>query len=137
MFVCRLSCSVVSDSVTLWTVACQAPLPMEFSRQKYWSAISFTIPRDLPDSGFEPEYLASPALTGRFSTTSATWKLPDGFKGLDLMARVPEELWTEVHDIVQKSVIKTIQNAKRQNGCLRRPYEQLRREVNGKGEKER
>ena len=48
------------------------------------------------------------------------------FKGLDLIDRVPKELWTEVCDIVQGAVIKTIpkkdKNAKRQNGCLRRPY---------------
>ena len=47
------------------------------------------------------------------------------FKRLDLIDSVPEELWTEVCDIVQKAVIKTIpkkRNAKRQNGCLRRPY---------------
>ena len=38
--------------------------------------------------------------------------------------RVPEELWTEVRDTVQEAVIKTLRkrNAKRQNGCLRRPY---------------
>ena len=48
------------------------------------------------------------------------------FKGLDLIDRVPEELWMEAHDIVQQAVIKTIprkRNAKRQNGCLRKPYE--------------
>ena len=47
------------------------------------------------------------------------------FKGLDLIDRKPEELWTEVHDILQEAVIKTIpqkRNAKRENGCLRRPY---------------
>ena len=47
------------------------------------------------------------------------------FKGLDLIDRVPEELWMEAHDIVQQAVIKTIprkRNAKRQNGCLRKPY---------------
>ena len=47
------------------------------------------------------------------------------FKRLDLMDRVPEELWTEVRNIVQEVVIKTIpkkRKAKRQNGCLRRPY---------------
>jgi len=45
------------------------------------------------------------------------------FKGLDLIDRVPEELWTEVHNIVQKAVIRTIpKKKKRQNGCLRRPY---------------
>ena len=46
------------------------------------------------------------------------------FKGLDLIDRVPEELWTEVRDTVQETVIKTIpkkRNAKRQNGCLTRP----------------
>ena len=48
------------------------------------------------------------------------------FKGLDLIDRVPEELWTEVCDNVQEAGIKTIskkkKNTKRQNGCLRRPY---------------
>jgi len=46
------------------------------------------------------------------------------FKGLDLIDRVPEELWMEVHNIVQEVVIETIpnKNAKRQNDHLRRPY---------------
>jgi len=47
------------------------------------------------------------------------------FKGLYLIERVPEELWTEVPDIVQEAMIKTSprkRNAKRQNGCLRKPY---------------
>ena len=47
------------------------------------------------------------------------------FKGLDLIDRVPDELWMEVRDIVQETGIKKIpkkRNAKRQNGCLRRPY---------------
>ena len=47
------------------------------------------------------------------------------FKGLDLIDRVPEELWTEVCDIVQEAVIKTIpkeKQCKRPKGCLRRPY---------------
>ena len=47
------------------------------------------------------------------------------FKELDLVDRVPEELWTEVYDTVEKAVVKTTpkkRNAKRQNGCLRRPY---------------
>ena len=50
------------------------------------------------------------------------------FKGLDLIDRVAEELWIEVHDIVQEAMIKTIskkRNAKRHNGCLRRPYKNL------------
>ena len=47
------------------------------------------------------------------------------FEGLDIIDRVPEELWTEVRDIVQEVVIKIStrkRNAKGQNGCLRRPY---------------
>ena len=53
-----------------------------------------------------------------------TVEVTNRFKGLDLIDRVPEELWTEVRDIVQEAGIKTIprkRNAKRQNGCLRRP----------------
>ena len=47
------------------------------------------------------------------------------FKGLDLIDRVLEELWMEVCDFVQEAGIKTIpkkKKAKRQNGCLRKPY---------------
>ena len=46
------------------------------------------------------------------------------FKGLDLMDKVPDELWMEVHDIVQETGSKTIpkKNAKKQNGCLSRLY---------------
>ena len=50
----------VSDSlVTPWTVAHQAPLSMGFSRQEYWSGLTFSSPGDLPDLGIEP---GSPAL---------------------------------------------------------------------------
>ena len=73
--VCSVA-SVVSDSVILWTVACQAPLSMGFSRQEYWSRWSCPPPRDLPDPGMEPASLMPPALAGRFFTTSATWEVP-------------------------------------------------------------
>ena len=47
-----LSCfSCVQLFVTLWTVACQTPLFMEFSRQEYWSGLPFPSPGDLPDPG--------------------------------------------------------------------------------------
>ena len=52
-----ISCSVVSES--LWTVAHQAPLSVEFSRQEYWSGLPSPSPRDLPDPGIKP---GSPAL---------------------------------------------------------------------------
>ena len=55
-----------------------------------------------------------------------TVELRNRFKGLDLIDRVPDELWTEVHDIVQETGIKTIpmekKYKKKQNGCRRRPY---------------
>ena len=57
---------------TPWTVAHQAPLSMEFSRQEYWSGLPFPSPGDLPDSGTEPASLSSRALEGGFFTTSAT-----------------------------------------------------------------
>ena len=57
-----------------WTVACQAPLSMGFSRQEYWSGLPFPSPRGLPDLGMEPKSLTSPALAGWFFTTSTTWE---------------------------------------------------------------
>ena len=60
--------------VTLWTVARQAPLSMDFSRQAYWSGLPLLPPGDLPYPGIKPASLGSPALAGRFFTTSATWE---------------------------------------------------------------
>ena len=59
---------------TSWTVACQAPLSMEFSWPEYWSALLCPPPGDLPDPGIKPTSLTSPALAGRFFTTSAIWE---------------------------------------------------------------
>ena len=47
------------------------------------------------------------------------------FKGLDLIDRVPDELWMEIRDIIQETGSKTIakkKNAINKNGCLRSPY---------------
>jgi len=55
-----------------WTVACQAPLPMDFSREEYWSGLPFYTTEDLPQPGIKP---ASPALAGDFLTTSSTWEV--------------------------------------------------------------
>ena len=53
-----------------------------------------------------------------------TVEVRNRFKGLDLIHRVPDELWREVCDIVQETGIKTIpmENAKKQNSCLGRTY---------------
>ena len=63
------------------------------------------------------------------------------FKGLDMIDRVPEELWTEVHDIVQEAVIKTIPRKKKCKKAKWLSEETLqiaaeRRDAQGKGEKE-
>ena len=47
--------------MTLWTIACQAPLSMDFPKQEYWSGLPFLSPGDLPDPGIKP---MSPALGG-------------------------------------------------------------------------
>ena len=56
--------------MTPWTAAHQALLSLEFSRQEYWSGLLFPIPRDLPDPWAEPISPESPALAGRFFTTT-------------------------------------------------------------------
>ena len=68
VYVCVCKLSHVQLFATPWTVACQAPLSMEFSRQEYWSGLLFPPPRDLPSSGIEPESLMSLALAGGFFT---------------------------------------------------------------------
>ena len=65
----------ISDTfVALCTVVHQAPLSMRFSRQEYWSQLPRPPPGDLPDPGIKSTSLMSPALAGRFFTTSTTWE---------------------------------------------------------------
>ena len=74
---CTLSCfSHVWLSVTLWTVACQAPMSTGFSRQESWSGLPRPSPGDLPDSGIEPASLASPAHTKHLTSPQSKqeWK---------------------------------------------------------------
>ena len=71
-----------------------------------------------------------------------TVEVRNRFKGLDLIDRVPDELWTEVHDIVQEAVIKTIPKKKELKKVKWLSEEawqiaEKRREAKGKGEKER
>ena len=71
-----------------------------------------------------------------------TVEVRNRFRILDLIDRVPEELWTEVHDIVQEAVIKTIPKKKKCSKAKWLSEEALqtamkRREAKGKGEKER
>ena len=69
---CAQLLSHIQLFVTPWTVPCQAPLSMGFSRQEYWSGLPFPPPGDLPDAGIKPKSPAAPAMVGIFFTT----KLP-------------------------------------------------------------
>ena len=72
--------SCVQLFVTLWTVACQTPLSVGFSRQEYWSGLLCPPPGDLPDPGIE---YASPCISripGRFSTSEPRRKPEHQFR---------------------------------------------------------
>ena len=73
--------------MTLWTVALQACLPIEFPRQEYWSGLPFPPPWDLFDPGMEP---ISPGLAGRLFTTESPGK-PLGLEE-SLEIRISNEL---------------------------------------------
>ena len=62
--------SVVPDCAALWTIARQAPLCMEFSRQECWSGLSCPSPGGLPNPGIKPVSLISPEFSGGLFTTS-------------------------------------------------------------------
>ena len=62
---------------TPWTVACQAPLSMEFSRQEYWSGLPFPIPGDLPSPAIEPMSITCVSYIGRWILYHCTtWEAP-------------------------------------------------------------
>ena len=72
----RLPFLSLLDCVNLWTVVCQDPLSMGFSRQEYWSGLPSPPLGDSPNPGIKPSSHKSPALAGGFFTTSTTWKVP-------------------------------------------------------------
>ena len=80
--VCAQSLNCVQLFATPLTIAHQAPLYIQFSRQEYWSGLLFPTPGDLPGPRTKPSSLASPALVGRFLPLShlgnspETWKQP-------------------------------------------------------------
>ena len=79
-----------------WTVVSPAPLSMVFPRQEYWRGLLCPPPGDFPDPGIEPTSLMSPALAGRFFSTSATWeaahKKGHKFINQDINFNVPKSL---------------------------------------------
>ena len=71
---CAKSLGQVLLFMTLWTVAHQASLSMEFPRQEHWSGLPFLSPGDLPTPGIELASLVSPALASAFFTTEPPGK---------------------------------------------------------------
>ena len=89
--VCVLSQAVMPNSLQL---ACQAPLSMGFPKQEYWSGWPFPSPGDLPDSGIELAFPASPAL-------QKTWALSQGWEdALEKRMATHSNIlaWGESHD---------------------------------------
>ena len=74
MLSCFSCVRLFATVVIVWTVAHQAPLSKRFFRQEYWSGLPCSSPEELPDPGIKPVLLMSPALAGRFFTTSTTWE---------------------------------------------------------------
>ena len=70
--------SVVSNSAIPWTVASQAPLTMEFSRQEYWSGLPFPSPGELPNPGIKP---TPPAWQADFFFTTGPLGKPEQRSG--------------------------------------------------------
>ena len=68
--------SSVKFFVTLWTIAHQTPLSIEFSRQEYWSGLPFSPPGDLPQAGIKCMSLISPVLVPEPADYSP-WGLKD------------------------------------------------------------
>ena len=71
---CVCICSVLSDSAIPWTVACQAALSIEFSRQEYRSVLLFPVLGDLSDPGIQLTSPVSPALQVDSLLTEPSWK---------------------------------------------------------------
>ena len=74
IYVCVCVCMYIKPFVTLCAAAHKVSLFMGFSRQEYCNALPFPTPGDLPDSEIEFTSLRSPALAGRFFSTSSTWE---------------------------------------------------------------
>ena len=97
-YVCMQVASVMSDCVTLWTVAHQVPLSMGFSRQEYWCGLPCPPLGDLPNPGIEPMSLISPALAGRFFTISTTRETQTG-------QNVAQQIFTKAFNRIADNLI--------------------------------
>ena len=72
--VCVCAAAQLCLTVSPWTVACQTPLSVGFSRQEYWSGLPYPSPGDLPDPGIKPVSPAALELAGRLFTAEPPGK---------------------------------------------------------------
>ena len=101
-----LSRSVVSNTATLWTVACQASLSMGFPRQEYWSGLPFPSPGDLPDPGIERRSPMSPALqVDPLPTEQKTWQYANS---VSLLGRAT--VYCHVIDVIDSGCGPVVKN---------------------------
>ena len=138
--------------MTRYTLAYQAPPSMEFARQEYWSGLPFPSPGDLPDPGIELglphcrqtlyhlSHLGSLKFTPKMKkvgkNTRSFWydlnqipcdytvEVTNRFKGLNLIERLKNygQKFMTLYRRQGSRPSARKRNAKRQNGCLRRPY---------------
>ena len=85
----RIACmlnhfSYVQPFLTPWTVACQGPFSIGFSRQEKCSGLACPPLGDFPDPGIKPMSLISPVLAGGFLTTRVTWEALERIELLEL-----------------------------------------------------
>uniref|UniRef100_A0AC11CV43 LSM3 homolog, U6 small nuclear RNA and mRNA degradation associated n=1 Tax=Ovis aries TaxID=9940 RepID=A0AC11CV43_SHEEP len=106
---CTLSrFSRVQLCATPWTIACQAPLSMAFSKQEYWSASPCPPPGELPEPEVGPVSLMSPALAGGLFTTSAPWEAPQQASGWNKLAQQTTNTVEEPLDLIRLSLDERI-----------------------------
>ena len=74
--------------VTPWTMAHQAPLPMGFSRQEYWSGLPFPFPGDLPNQGTEPHLLHCRQILYHLRHQGRLHKMLRAFKFMEIESRM-------------------------------------------------
>ena len=70
-------CLSAQSCPTLWTIACQAPLSMEFFRQEYWNGLPFPTSGDLSDPGINLHFLNWQACLFFFFYHGTTWEAPE------------------------------------------------------------
>ena len=100
------SISCIQLSATPWTIACQTPLSMGFSRQEYWSGLPFLSPEDLPDLRIKPESptMQTDSLLSEPQGKPGLWVFPNPFSENSLSGlRVLQSSWLIEISLIQKT----------------------------------